>query len=105
MSPLFVIPLLVMSQMLDATSTLLVTHVLAFPVDVEGNPLMRYLLAEPISFLLVKLFGALLASLLILFAQKKRPKAAKGVLFLTVSLGIVAAVLNSYSIVSLYTGL
>lgn len=104
MSPLLVIPLLVFSQLMDASSTLLITHVLAFPIDVEGNPLMRYLLSEPASFLLVKLFGALLASLLILFAQKKRPTSAKWVLLATVSIGIVAAVLNSYSIVSFYNG-
>lgn len=103
MSALLVIPLLVFSQLMDAASTLLITRVLAFPVDVEGNPLMRYLLAEPTSFILVKLFGALLASLLILFAQKKRPKASKMVLLITVSVGIVAAVLNSYSIVSFYS--
>jgi len=105
MSPYFVIPLLVVSQLLDTLSTLLVTQTMNISVQAEGNPLMRLLLdGDPYPFIGVKLLGALLASGLILFAQKKRPIGAKVVLLIAVSIGIVAAVLNSYSIVSFYNG-
>lgn len=99
MNPVLVTTALVASQMLDAGTTLWITHGLAASADVEGNPISRTFLAgDPLGFILLKLFGALLASLLIIYAQKKRPNGAKKVLLISVSIGIVAAVLNSYSI-------
>lgn len=100
MSLYLVAPLLVMSQLLDGISTILVIYSLGLSTEVEANPIARFLLnVSPTHFLLLKALGALLASLLIVYAQKRRPRAAKWVLLLTVSIGIVASVLNSYQLV------
>lgn len=98
MSPAAVTALLLATQLMDAFSTLWVLGVPGVSVGAESNPLSRALLsAGPAQFLLIKALVALLASALILYGQRKRPRFAKVVLLLAVSIGILAVVNNVYS--------
>lgn len=103
-----VFPFLLASQLLDGLTTVWATHFLGFTASVEAWPVARFILEfGAAELLLIKALVALLSSCLIVIASKRRmrhPVLAKWVLLVAVSVGIVAAVLNTYSIVSFYNG-
>jgi len=103
-----VFPFLLVSQLLDGLTTVWVTHFLSLTAAVESNPLARFVLESGAAeFLLIKALVAIVSSCLIVIASKRSmryPALAKWVLLTAFSVGIVAAVLNTYSIFSFYNG-